>query len=294
MATTSDYLKLHFIVFMWGSTAIVAKLISIPAVEMVFYRVLIAALGMAALILFRKETFKVSLKDFLLLIALGILVGAHWIAFFVSGQISTASVSLVGFATCSLWTAIIEPLSNKKKIKPLEIGLGLSVLVGLYVIFSFDFKFYWGLSLGILSGFLLAILSVFNSHLVRRVSSTTITFYEMVGGFIFCAAFLPIYQNYWAINHELILNPTLKDWIYITLLALACTVYAYSVTIELMKRLSVFVIQLSLNLEPVYGIMMAVLLLNEGKFLNLSFCIGTLIILASVACYPLLKRRFDS
>jgi drug/metabolite transporter (DMT)-like permease len=291
-AQTSDYLKLHFIVFLWGSTAVIGKLISIPAVEMIFYRMLLASLGMIALMLIKKESFLIPTKDIIKLLLVGILVSTHWIAFFGSGQVSTASVSLVGFATASLWTAIIEPLSNRKKIQPLEIGLGFFVIAGLYIIFSFDFDFFLGLGLGILSGLLLAIFAVINSHLVRRIPSTTITMYEMLGGFLFTSAVLPIYKIYWAKGGELQLSPTQMDWLYISILAIVCSVYAYSLSVELMKKISVFTIQLALNLEPVYGIIMAVILLNEGKYLNTPFYIGTTIILLAVLLYPYLKNRF--
>ena len=291
VAQTSDYLKLHFIVFLWGSTAVIAKLISIPAVEMIFYRMLIATLGMIVLMSIKKENFMIPKMDIIKLLAVGFLVSMHWIAFFVSGQISTASVSLVGFATASLWAAILEPLSNRKKIQPLEIGLGAFVILGLYVIFSFDFDYFLGLSLGILSGLLIAIIAVINSHLVRRISSSTITMYQMLGGFLSTAAFLPVYQTMWAVEEKLQLTPTAQDWLYIALLAIVCTVYAYSLSVELMKKISVFTIQLALNLEPVYGIILAVILLEEGKFLNTAFYVGTAIILLAVLLYPYLKSR---
>lgn len=290
-AQTSDYLKLHFIVFLWGSTAVIGKLISIPAVEMIFYRMLLASLGMIALMLIKKESFLIPTKDIVKLLLVGILVATHWIAFFGSGQVSTASVSLVGFATASLWTAILEPLANRKKIQPLEIGLGVFVIIGLYIIFSFDFDYFLGLGLGILSGLLLAIFAVINSHLVRRIPSATITLYEMIGGFLFTSAFLPFYKMFWANGKELQLSPTQMDWLYISILAIVCSVYAYSLSVELMKKISVFTIQLALNLEPVYGIIMAVILLNEGKYLNTPFYIGTTIILLAVLMHPYLKNR---
>lgn len=291
-AQTSDYLKLHFIVFLWGSTAVIGKLITIPAVEMIFYRMLLASLGMIVLMLIKQEKLFIPATDIIKLLLVGSLVSAHWIAFFWSGQISTASVSLVGFATASLWTAIIEPLANRKKIEPVEMGLGVFVLTGLYIIFSFDFEYYAGLGLGILSGLLLAIFSVINSHLVRRIPSTTITLYEMAGGFLFASAFLPIYATYWADGGTLQLTPTHTDWFYISLLAIVCSVYAYSVSVELMRKISVFTIQLTLNLEPVYGILIAAIVLNEGKHLNAPFYIGTAIIFMAVLLYPYLKKRF--
>lgn len=291
MATTTDYIKLHFIVLLWGATAILGKLISIPAVEMVFYRTLIASIVMIVLVGLSKNKFLVSRSDLLKLLGIGILVSAHWIAFFGSGQISTASVSLVGFATASFWTAILEPISNKKKIKPLEIGLGFFVIIGLCIIFGFGFEFYWGLFLGVLSGLLLAMLSVLNAQMVKRLPYMTITLYEMIGAFLFTAAFLPLYQQFWAVDNTLQLTPNLLDWFYIALLAIVCSVYAYSVSVELMKRISVFIIQLALNLEPVYGIIMAIIFLNESQYLNASFFIGTMVILLAVFCYPLMKKK---
>jgi drug/metabolite transporter (DMT)-like permease len=290
---TSDYIKLHFLVLLWGSTAVIGKLITIPAVEMIFYRMLLATIGMWLLIVIRDEQLKVGWQDLIKLLLVGALVAAHWIAFFASGQISTASVSLVGFATASLWTAVLEPLSHRKKIEPVEIGLGTFVLIGLYIIFSFDFQFFLGLALGIFSGLLLAIFAVFNSHLVKRIPSATITLYEMAGGFLFTCAFLPLYKHLWAKDGILQLNPTLLDWVYISLLAIVCSVYAYSVSVELMKKISVFTIQLALNLEPVYGIIIAVLVLDEGRYLNTAFYIGTAIILFAVLLYPFLKKKFS-
>jgi drug/metabolite transporter (DMT)-like permease len=254
---------------------------------MVFYRTLLATVGMVGLILFTKGTLSIPLRDAAKLISVGLLVGAHWIAFFASGQISTASVSLVGFATASFWTAILEPLSNNQKIRPLEISLGVFVVIGLYIIFQFDFKFFDGLLLGILSGLLLAIFAVINSHFIKHLPAYTITVYEMAGAFLFCVIFLPVYQLFWV--EELNLSPTRMDWVYISILAIVCSVYAYSLSVELMKRISVFVIQLTLNLEPVYGIILAIFILDESRYLNLPFYIGTGIILLSVFIYPLVK-----
>src|SRR6185436_19521711 len=125
MATTTDYVKLHFLVFLWGFTAILGKLVTIPSVEMVFYRTFLAALGMGAVILVMRGSFKVSTRDFFMLILTGFIVAIHWLTFFASGRISNPSTSLVGFATCSLWAALLEPLAKKSKIQFIEVGLGI-------------------------------------------------------------------------------------------------------------------------------------------------------------------------
>ena len=292
IASTADYLKLHFIVILWGFTAILGLLITIPAVEMVLYRTLLAALGLGVLILITKKSFQTEPFDFLKILATGFIVGIHWIAFFASAKVSNASVSLVGFATGSLWTAFLEPLMGRKRIKLFEVALGLVVIIGLYVIFSFDFRYPLGLALGIASGFTIALFTVFNSKFVQRVDPYTITFYEMIGAFLCTLLFLPLYKSLWAENHQLHLIPTGLDWFYLGILSIVCSVYAYSVGVELLKRLSVFHVQLTSNLEPIYGIIIALLIFRETEFMQAEFYIGTTIILGSVIVYPIFKEKF--
>jgi drug/metabolite transporter (DMT)-like permease len=292
-ATYRDYFKLHFIVFLFGFTAILGKLISLPNVEMVFYRTLFAAIGMATVILLNKGSFKVPLpNDFWILSLTGLIVAGHWLAFFGSGRLSNPSVSLVGFATCSFWAALIEPIAKRNKIRPMEVGLGIGVLIGLYIIFSFDFRYITGLLLGIASGLTAAIFSVINSKLVTRISSLTITFYEMVAACTGMAIFLPFYQAFFN-EGPIRLIASLSDWFYLALLGWVCSVYAYSQMIDLSKKLSVFFIQLALNLEPVYGIALALIIFGEQEVMGWNFYLGTLVILTAVALYPLLKRRYE-
>lgn len=292
MATTSDYFKLHLLVFLWGFTAILGKLVTIPAVEMVFYRTLLAAIGMGVVIMLFRGSFKVSQSDLIKMLLTGAIVAAHWLTFFISGRISNPSTSLVGFATCSLWAAFIEPMAKKNKIQGVEVGLGLVVIMGLYLIFSFNFQYPMGLFLGILSGLTCAMFAVINSQLVTRVNSLTITFYEMIGACITVAIFFPIYTTYYAPDGQLHLNPSLGDWMWIAVLALVCTVYAYAVAINLTKKLSVFFIQLTLNLEPVYGIILALIVFGQSEVMSWNFYLGTIVILGAVIAYPFVKDRF--
>ncbi|MBS1490979.1 MAG: DMT family transporter [Bacteroidetes bacterium] len=260
---------------------------------MVFYRTLFAATGMAALIYFRKGSFAVgSSIDLWKLVGTGLIVALHWLTFFGAGRISNPSVSLVGFATCSFWAAIIEPLAKGKKIRPMEVGLGVAVLIGLAVIFSFDFRYPLGLVLGIASGLTAAIFSVINSKLVTRISSYTITLYEMSAACLGIALFFPVYQNY-ITQQPLQLIPAWQDWIYLALLGWLCSVYAYSQMINLTLKLSVFFIQLALNLEPVYGIVLALLIFGRQEIMAWNFYAGTAIIIVAVALYPILKNKYE-
>jgi drug/metabolite transporter (DMT)-like permease len=291
MASAGDYIKLHFIVFLWGFTAVLGKLVSIPSVEMVFYRTLLAAAGMGVFILVAKGSFRVSGSDLIKIALTGIIVAIHWLTFFASGRLANPSTSLVGFATCSFWAALIEPIAKGKKIRLTEIGLGLTVILGLVIIFQGDFEYPLGLFLGIVSGLTAAIFSVINSKMVARVHAHTITFYEMVSACLAIALFFPVYKNAWAEGGQLQLTPLLIDWLWIAIMAWACSVYAYSVAINLTKKLSVFFIQLALNLEPVYGIALAILVFGKQEVMGANFYAGTVIILSAVLIYPWLKRK---
>jgi drug/metabolite transporter (DMT)-like permease len=291
MASSGDYVKLHFIVFLWGFSAILGKLAQVSAVELVFFRAIFATAGMGAVIWFTKGQFRVTRNDLFKLVLVGLIVALHWLAFFGSARVSNVSVSLVGFATNSLWAALLEPWFNKTKFKKYELILGMMVIVGLYVIFSFDFQYKEGLMLGILAGFTSALFSVYNSRFVKRIPARTITFYEMIGVFLGAGIFLPIYS---LMGNGINLTPTYMDLFYIAVLAGVCSVYAYTVAVELMKRISVFMIQLTLNLEPVYGIVMAVIIFGEKEKMNTNFYVGTLIIMTAVAIYPVVKKKFET
>ncbi|MFM8850870.1 MAG: DMT family transporter [Cytophagales bacterium] len=289
-ASGQDYLKLHFLVLLWGFTAVLGKLVSIPSVEMVFYRTLLASLGMGFLITAGRGTFRVDTSDLIKILLTGFVVAIHWLTFFSSGRVSNPSTSLVGFATCSFWAAIIEPIAKRKSIHSLEVTLGLVVVAGLIIIFSFNFQYAWGLCLGIISGLTAAIFSVINSKLVARVDAQTITFYEMMGACLFVTLTFPFYQQYGASDQILHLAPTRMDWIYIAIMAWVCSVYAYSSAINLTKKLSVFFIQLALNLEPIYGIILALIIFGQQEVMGWNFYLGTLVIMSAVASYPFLKK----
>jgi len=292
--TIKDYLMLHLIVLIWGFTAILGLLISLPAIELVFYRTLIAAIGVAGLFLLKKKNLLMPFPDMIKVTGVGFVIAMHWILFFWSARVSTASVCLAGMATTSLWTAFVEPLFNRTKIKWYEVGLGLMVISGLLVIFSFESGYWLGISMALGSAFLAAIFSVLNGKLAHKHHPYQITFYEMAGACLFTLLFMPIYSNFMT-EDGLKLTWVGYDWFWLFILGGVCTVYAFSVSVELMKRLSVFSINLTVNLEPVYGIILAVLIFGESEKMTPQFYLGTGIILVSVLTYPVLnyinKRR---
>ncbi len=286
-----DYALLHFIVVIWGFTAILGRLIEVPSVEIVFYRTMVASMGLYLLLKFRKRSFRLEKRDTLLILGTGVLISAHWILFFAAARVATVSVCLAGMATCSLWTSIIEPLATKRKIRPFEIVLSMVAIAGIVVIFRVEFNHTLGLIMAIVSAALSAIFTVINAGFTRKYNPYMITFYEMIGACLSTALFFPIYTRYFT-NGELQLAPSSMDWLYLVILALACTVYAYSVSVELMKRLSAFVVNLTVNLEPVYGIILALLIFGDEEEMSGGFYLGTGLILVSVLVYPLVNRYF--
>ncbi|MBC7919558.1 MAG: DMT family transporter [Ferruginibacter sp.] len=296
-ATLKDYLHLHFIVVLWGFTAILGKYITIPAVELVFFRTLLAFGGLGAM-LYARRPGRVSrdapptlpLREAGPLLATGTLIAAHWILFFAAARVANVSVCLAGMATSSLWTSILEPLVNGRRIRPLEIGIGLVVMAGLYLVFHFEFNHALGGAMAVGSAMLAAMFSVLNGGFSRRHDAFVITFYEMGGAFAATALFLPFYAAWLVPDGTLRLMPTILDWLLIAGLAFACTVYAYSAAVQLLRRFSVFAMNLIINLEPVYGIGLAFLILGESERMTTGFYLGTLVILVAVLSYPVLDR----
>lgn len=291
-AGLKDYFQLHFIVLIWGFTAILGVLISIPSVEIVFYRTLMASAALGILLFLRKRNFSLGVNEILKIFGTGFLIAAHWLLFFAAARVSTVSVTLAGMATCSLWTSFLEPMMTGRKIKWFEVVLGGLAIIGLYVVFQFEFDHALGLSMALVSAFLAALFTVINGKFSQRHNPYMITFYEMIGACLGTALFFPVYVKYFTADGLLHLSATPLDWLYLGILALVCTVYAYSISVELMQRLSAFVINLTVNMEPVYGIILAFVIFGEEEKMTGGFYAGTLIILSSVLIYPVINRIY--
>lgn len=290
-----DYLRLHFIVLLWGFTAILGKLISVPPVELVFWRTLLAATGLALLLAARGQSWRLPPGATLRLLGVGTLVAAHWITFFLAARLSSVSVCLAGLATLALWTSLLEPLLVGRPVRVYEVLLGLLTMVGLYLVSQAELNQLLGLSVAIGSAGLSALFSVLNSRFVKQYSPLQLTFYEMAGACLSIVLFLPVYSHYFTAGQGLHLALTRWDWLWLLLLAGVCTVYAFSASVELMKRLSAFVVNLTTNLEPVYGILLALLIFGNQEKMSRDFYLGTGVILFSVLIHPVLdhwnKRR---
>lgn len=285
---TSEYLQLHFLVLIWSFTAILGLLISIPALSLVMYRTAFAAVGLGVLLLFRKNNISTPSTDLLKIIGVGMLVGLHWILFFWAARLSNASVCLAGMSTTSLWTSFLEPLFSRKKIQLLDVFMSLVVITGLYLIFLFEFSYVLGLLTAVTSAFFAAFFSSLNGRLTHKHEALVISFYEMIGACFVCILAVGIYLL--VSDEPVSLIPQGYDWLWLIILALGCTVFPWSLSITLLRKFSAFAMNLILNLEPVYGIILAFLFFGEKERMTAGFYVGTLIILLAVLTYPFLSK----
>lgn len=287
--TLFSYLKLHFLVAIWSLTAILGAVISVSPVALVFYRTFLSAIVLSGVLHFRKELRNMGPKSTLILFGTGALLALHWMLFFLSARISTVSVCLAGMSTSSLWTSILEPLVYKRPVKPRDVFFGFLAMIGLYIIFKFEFNHFAGLVTSLLAALVASMFVVANSRLVKKYDAVVITGYEMVGAAIFSALVLLAFQlSPWGAGQPFL--PAPGDWPYLLVLTLLCTVYGYSLAASLMKTFTAFMMNLTVNMEPIYGIAMAVWIFGEKERMTGGFYLGTFVILLSVLLYPLWVR----
>ena len=289
--TTRAYLELHIAVFLFGFTAILGDLISLSAPILVWWRVLITSISLFILIRFGKTLKELPRSLILQFMGIGVLVGLHWITFFGSIKFSNASICLVCMATASFFTSILEPLITKKRIKGYEIILGLLIIPGMYlVVQSTGWSMILGIGMGLTSAFLAAVFAILNKQRVMKADSLTITFIELSSAWLFICLLLPFI--FYA-SPDIAFMPVKMDWPYLLVLSLLCTTLAYVLALRSLKYISAFASNLTINLEPVYGIILAWFILNDGNELKPGFYFGGLIIILSVLCYPFLRNYFE-
>jgi drug/metabolite transporter (DMT)-like permease len=274
----TDYFLLHSMVILLGLTAILGKLISLPALEVVLYRSFMATLAFAVLLYLQKQ--KIDKTAVLSIIGVGIILGIHWICFFGSAKMANVSVSLTTFSTTAFFTSILEPWSQKKAIKRFDVLLGLMVIAGMTLVFFAIPQHFTAVLIGILAGFLSSVYSVANAHLVKKHSSITLNTLELGGAFFICLLLFPFFKPFeqWQL-------PGSTDTLYLAILALLCTMVPYLVNLNLLKRFTAFEMNLAINLEPVYGILLAWIIFKEDELLNIRFYAGAALILLSLLLY---------
>lgn len=289
--TKRAFLELHFAVLLYGLTAILGDLISLPATVLVWWRVWISSISLLFLIRFGQALKNIPRSLILQYMGIGVIVALHWITFFGSVKYANASIAVVCLATGSFFTAILEPMMTSAKFKWYEFALGTLVVPGMALIVqSLEVQMLTGVWLGLMSSFLAVLFSILNKQRIDKAAPFSITFLEMTSAGLFITLIFPFYFMQ---NEAIQFWPTLTDWGYLLVLALFCTTLAYALNLRALKHLSAFAANLALNMEPVYGIILAVILLQENKELSPDFYIGVVIIMVAVFGYPFLKSRFE-
>lgn len=286
-ANKKNLLILHATVFIWGFTGVLGKVISIDAVPMVWYRVLIATSTLFAWFLITKKSIKITKKQFIQFFLTGGIVAIHWIFFFHAIKVSTVSVTLVCLSSFTLFTAILEPLIKKQPIYGGDILVGLLIIAGIYMIFKFESQYTLGIIFGLLAAVASSLFSTINSTFVQKSEPSIIGFYELVGGLFW----ITLYRLYDGSLLNMPFNLSSKDWFYLAILGTFCTSVAYVAGVSVMRTLSAFRVALVTNLEPVYGIILAYIFFQSKEQMSTGFYFGAVTILASVFLYPIYKNR---
>ena len=284
---TKSYIHLHLIVFIWGFTAILGALISLDALPLVWFRMLFAVGFIAVFIYFKKLSLRVSKKSFLQFIFAGLIIALHWFTFFKAIKVSNVSVTLACLSTGAFFASLLEPILYGKKVVWYEVFLGIIVVFGLYIIFNVEGNYWEGIILALISAFLSALFAVINSKFVKEHDATVISFYELAGGVFFFSILLLFGNSFNTDFYQL----TTQDFVYLLILSSVCTAYAFIASTSVMKFLSPYTVMLTINLEPIYGIILAVLIFKEKEQMSFEFYIGALIILFTVLLNVIIKSR---
>ena len=274
-------LQLHIFVFLAGLTGPLGYLIQLNGLLLVFYRMLITTLVLWGINLIRKSKHHYSAKTKMQLFGTGAIIALHWVCFYGSIKLANVSIALVCFSSTSLFSSVLEPLSKKHKINLQDLLIGLLSLIGILLIFHFDSKFRVGIIVGLFSALFAAVFSIINKRITNFVDVNTIQTYEMTGGFLFLIPFVLVMSS---MNHfnPILITPTKMYWLWLSILAVGCTVLSNHLMLSALKHISAFTLNVTLNLEPVYGIILAFILFKEQKQLGGSFYIGITLITLSV------------
>jgi drug/metabolite transporter (DMT)-like permease len=281
-------LQLHTAIFLAGFTAILGKLISLGATALVWWRLVITVIVLFCFFITSGKFVKYPAQLVLKVLGVGGLVGLHWLCFFGSVKFANVSIALVCFSSSGFFSALLEPLIEKRRISFFELCLGLLSMSGIYIIFHFDTRYKTGILLGVLGAALSALFSIYNKRLVRKMDGLHMTAWEMLGAFLILSLVIPFSflngNSFW---------PLPLDWLWLGILSLLCTVWAFFLQLKALHHISAFTLNLSYNLEPVYGIILAFLIFKENRNLNSAFYIGVVLIILALGLqmYTIKRKR---
>jgi drug/metabolite transporter (DMT)-like permease len=273
------YIQLHTAIFLWGFTGILGRLISLQEFPLVWWRILITVTVLGLFLKIRRQLESPPMQEMRRIIFVGALISIHWVTFYGSVKYSNVSIALSCIASTALFTAIIDPLLQRKRPVMLELLLGLFTVLGIYLIFQFQKLYTTGIILGLMSAFFSALFTIQNKSLLQRHGPRNLMFYELLAGLGVLTVIAPFYLYFFPVPTFI---PSFDDTGYLLLLSIVCTVYAMQLSYQALQHVSAFVMNLSINLEPIYSIVLAVLIFEENKELNTGFYVGSAIIIGSV------------
>ncbi len=280
-----SYLHLHLIVFIWGFTAVLGALISLAAVPLVWYRMSMASVFILFFIWIKRIPFRVPLKIIIGFIFAGLIITLHWLTFFKAIKVSNISVTLACLSTGAFFTSLLEPLLHGRKVILYEVFFGVLVIIGLGIIFKVEGNYIQGILFALSSAFLSALFSVINSKYAKLYNPSVVSFYEILSGVVFLSVYFLFIGDFDSAFFQLSFN----DWMYLALLSSICTAYAFIASVKVMKFLSPYTVMLTINLEPIYGIILAVIVFQDKEKMSIEFYIGVLIILSTVIMNGIIK-----
>jgi drug/metabolite transporter (DMT)-like permease len=287
-AKFKNQLHLHFLVFIAGFTAILGELISLEAIPLVWYRMLIASLLMFGFIKIKKISLTVSFKTILKFFLAGIVIALHWITFFAAIKVSNISITLAMFSTGAFFASLIEPVFYKRKIIPYEIMFGLLVIAGVFMIMQTEIKYLLGICLGIASALFSSLFAVINGKFVAQYNASTISFYEFISGVFFISLYIAFSND--GFDAEFF-KLSKDDWLYLGILASVCTAYAFIASVYVMRYITPYSVVLTYNLEPIYGIFLALVFFPQTEVMTPIFYIGAGLIICTVLMNALVKYK---
>jgi drug/metabolite transporter (DMT)-like permease len=281
-----SYLNLHLIVFIWGFTAVLGQLISIGDASLVWYRMLFAGIFILIYGMATGKKLILPWKDIRKFILVGFLIAIHWLFFFKAIKISNVSVTLAMFSMGAFFAAILEPLFFKRRMLWYEVFFGLVIIAGLFMIMQVEGHYLMGMLCALFSVFIGVLFTLFNGKLIKKHDPVAISVYEFFSGF----ALITIYLAYEGTFSTDFFRLSSNDWTLILLLASVCTAYAFTASVNVMKRLTPYTVMLTTNLEPVYGIILAYFIIGDSEKMSTSFYIGSAVILATVILNGVIKN----
>ncbi len=279
---------MHFCILLWGFTAILGKLITLDEGLLVWYRMLFSGLSTLIFLMAVKKFKLLPLKEILYICGVGFVVTMHWITFYGAIKASNVSIAISCFSSIALFTAVIDSAMHRKFPRKEEVILSISVMLGVYIIFTFQQFYFKGIALSLCSAFLGALFSILNKKLLDKHEGEIITFYELSTGFIVLTFLLPFYLKF---NDYPFQWPDKSNMIYLLILSVACTTLPFTLSLYALKKLDAFTMSLSVNLEPLYSIILAIILFHEDKMLNTGFYVGSIIIILSVVIHGIYRYR---